>query len=219
MPSPGRTVGRLSVYRRLLQDEHEKGVTNVFSHQLASLAGVTAAQIRRDLMHVGCPGNPRLGYSVKVLKEAIEDYLTPAGEEKLALVGVGNLGRAVLDYFAGRHRRVSITAAFDRDPKKAGRVIHGCRCHPMEELPKIVATEGIAAAIIAVPAEQAQEVADELMLAGVTGILNFAPIALRVQRNVHLETNDLTMAIEKVVFFAREKATPGDLAMRARRAK
>ncbi len=216
MPSPERTVGRLSLYRRLLQAEQDRGVTNVFSHQLASLAGVTAAQIRRDLTHVGYTGSPRLGYSVGELKDAIEAYLTPAGEERLALVGVGNLGRALLDHFSGRHRRLSIEAAFDKNPEKAGRVILGCRCYPMDELEEVLRREGIVAAIIAVPTDQAQDVADALMLAGVTGILNFAPISLRTRRGVYLESNDLTMAIEKVAFFAREQSTSARMATRAR---
>lgn len=216
MPTPDRTVGRLSLYRRLLQAELDKSVTNVYSHQLASLAGVTAAQIRRDLTYVGYVGNPRVGYSVGELKQALEAYLTPDGEERLALVGVGNLGRAILDHFSGRHSRLCISASFDKNPEKTGRVILGCRCYAMDELDEVIEREGVKAAIIAVPTDQAQGVADILTMAGVRGILNFAPVSLRVKRDVYVESNDLTMAIEKVAFFAREKSASGSVATRAR---
>ncbi|MBE3123868.1 MAG: redox-sensing transcriptional repressor Rex [Acidobacteria bacterium] len=209
--TPERTVGRLSLYRRLLRTESEKGLRHIFSHQLAVLAGVTAAQIRRDLMCIGYQGSPRLGYDVQQLGESIESYLSPGGDQRLALVGVGNLGRAVLAYFARRHRRLSIVAAFDSDAAQIGRVINGCRCYAMEDLADVVRREDIAAAIIAVPAAQAQAVADAVTTAGVTGILNFAPVSLRVSRNVYVEHNDLTVAIEKVAYFARTRAQANEV--------
>ncbi len=178
---------------------------SIYSHQLASIAGVTAAQIRRDLTYIGYYGNPRLGYGVRELRESIESFLNPNGVERLALVGVGNLGRAILAYFSGRHRKLTIVAAFDNDPGKLGRVIQGCRVYSMEELSEVVRQEKIEAAIIAVPATAAQGAADALTAAGVTGILNFAPASLRVGRNVYVEHNDLTMAIEKVAYFARAR--------------
>lgn len=203
--TPERTIGRLSLYRRLLQQEWDRGVMNIFSHQLAAIAGVTAAQIRRDLTYIGYYGNPRLGYGVRELRESIESFLNPSGVERLALVGVGNLGRAILAYFSGRHRKLSIVAAFDNDATKIGRVIQGCRVYGMDELPEVVRENRIEAAIIAVPAPNAQAVADVLTMAGVTGILNFAPASLRVGRNVYVEHNDLTMAVEKVAYFARAR--------------
>lgn len=203
--TPERTIGRLSLYRRLLQQEWDRGVMNIFSHQLAAIAGVTAAQIRRDLTYIGYYGNPRLGYGVRELRESIESFLNPSGVERLALVGVGNLGRAILAYFSGRHRKLSIVAAFDNDATKIGRVIQGCRVYGMDELPEVVRENRIEAAIIAVPAPNAQAVADVLTTAGVTGILNFAPASLRVGRNVYVEHNDLTMAVEKVAYFARAR--------------
>lgn len=203
--TPERTIGRLCLYRRLLQGEAEKGPVHIYSHQLASLAGVTAAQIRRDLTYVGYTGNPRRGYGVTELRDALEQYLSPRGDDRLALVGVGNLGRAILTHFSGRHRRLEIGAAFDIDPAKVGRVVRGCRCYPMSELEEVVRREDIAAGIIAVPAAHAQSVAELLVLAGVTGILNFAPTSVQVGRNVYVETRDLTTAIEKVAFFSRAR--------------
>ncbi len=192
------------MYRRLLQAELDRGVSNIFSHNLASLAGSTAAQVRRDLTYIGCTGSPKTGYPVSELRDAIGRCLSPNGEERLALVGVGDLGRAILSRFRGRQGHLSITAAFDTDISKTGRVTHGCRCYSMSEIEDVVRREGIVAAILAVPADEAQGAAETLAMAGVTGILNFAPVSLRLPRNVHVENNDLTMAIEKVAFFGRE---------------
>jgi redox-sensing transcriptional repressor len=203
--TPDRTIERLSFYRRLLRAESEKGTKNLYSHQLAALAGVTPAQIRRDLTYVGYSGNPQHGYQVDQLREAVERYLSPRGQVHLALVGVGNLGRAILAYFSGRHRKLVIKAIFDSDPQKAGRVLQGCRCYPMEDLVEVVRREDIVAAIITVPAGEAQKVADALVTAGVKGILNFAPATLRVGGDVYVETKDLTMAMEKVAFFAQAR--------------
>ncbi len=203
--TPYRTIERLSFYRRLLKAESEKGKKHIFSHQLAALAGVSSAQIRRDLTYVGYSGSPQMGYEVDQLRDAVERYLIPAGQVQLALVGLGNLGRAILAYFSGRHRRLVIKAAFDKDPTKTGRVLHGCRCYPMEELKEVIRREHILAAILTVPASEAQRVADELVAAGVKGILNFAPSTLRVGGDVYVETKDLTMAIEKVAYFAQAR--------------
>lgn len=200
-----KTVGRLSLYRRLLVEASAKGVRNMYSHELARLAGVSAAQVRRDFMAVGYRGTPIHGYVVAELLGSISGLLDAPGPQKLALVGVGNLGRAILAYFAGRHATLSFAAAFDSDPAKADRVIRGCRCYAMAELGKVVAAEDIKAAVIAVPAENAQEVAEQLVAAGVTSILNFAPTTLRVKPTVYVEHYDLTTSIERVAFHARAR--------------
>jgi len=210
--TPDRTIERLSFYRRLLRAESEKGTKNIYSHQLAALAGVTPAQIRRDLTYVGYSGNPQHGYLVDQLRDAVERYLSPRRQVHLALVGVGNLGRAILAYFSGRHRKLVIRAAFDSDPNKAGRVLQGCRCYPMEALEEVVRREDIVAAIITVPAGEAQKVADSLSAAGVKGILNFAPATLRVGGDVYVENKDLTMAMEKVAFFAQARQETSEVA-------
>lgn len=201
-----RTIGRLSIYRRLLADLLAAKTSHVYSHQLAKAAGVTAAQVRRDLMVVGYSGSPTKGYDVQELKESIRLYLDGSEPQRVALVGVGNLGRAILAYFAGRRPNLAILAAFDKDPAKAGRVIHGCRCYDMSELPGIVATRGIRTAIMAVPAGEAQAVTDTLTAAGVKGLLNFAPAHTRVPMDVYVENVDITTSLEKVAFFARREA-------------
>jgi redox-sensing transcriptional repressor len=208
---PEKTIGRLSLYRRLLADAMARGVRSLYSHELAALAGVTSAQVRRDLMAVGYNGTPTRGYGVAELMGSISALLDAPVMQGVALVGVGNLGRAILAYFAGRHPNISFVAAFDSDPAKADRVIHGCRCYAMADLAGVIEREEIRTAVIAVPAESAQEVADELAAAGITSILNFAPTSLRVPAGVYVEHNDLTTSIERVAFFARARAKSKEL--------
>jgi redox-sensing transcriptional repressor len=109
-------------------------------------------------------------------------------------------------YFAGRRPRLSIVAAFDTDPSKVNRVIHGCRCYDIADMARIVREAGIEVAVITVPARAAQDVADALVEAGVKGMLNFAPAPLRVPLGVYVEDIDMTMSLEKVAYFARQGA-------------
>ena len=205
-----RTIGRLSLYRRILQLLQAEDVRSVFSHQLAAMAGCTAAQVRRDLMAVGYVGSPARGYDVSGLMESIRDFLDVPGGQRVALAGVGNLGKALLTYFAGRRPSLQIAVAFDSDAYKVNRVIHGCRCYPIESVAEVLKARDIRVAIISVPAPAAQQVADALVQAGVRGILNFAPTRLRVPPNVWVEDIDMAVALEKVAYFARRGAAPAD---------
>lgn len=199
-----RTIGRLSLYRRLLRDLLADGEKNIFSHQLAAMAGGTAAQVRRDIMAIGYSGSPVHGYDIERLLTSIGQFLDASQTQNVALVGVGNLGRALLAYFVGRHPTLSVVAAFDNDPAKANRVIHGCRCYPLDDLKSLVKEQDIRLGIIAVPAPEAQGVANALCQAGVRGLLNFAPLRLWVPEHVYVENLDVTMSLEKVAYFARQ---------------
>ena len=198
------TIGRLSLYRRLLHVLQAEGARNIYSHQLATIAGCSAAQVRRDLMVVGYSGSATHGYEVAQLIESLRGFLDAPGGQGVALVGVGNLGKAILSYFAGRRPNLQIVAAFDNDPYKVNRVIHGCRCYAMEHLYEVAHAQGIRLAIITVPAQSAQGVADTLVQAGIRGILNFAPVRLRVPPHVYVEDIDMTVSLEKVAYFARQ---------------
>jgi redox-sensing transcriptional repressor len=202
---PDKTIGRLSLYRRLLNRLHSEGTRFVYSHQLAALARVTPAQVRRDIMSIGYSGNPNRGYDVLELTESIGQSLDDPQGQKVALVGVGNLGRAILNYFSGRRPRLAIVAAFDNDLRKCDRVVQGCRCYNIEQLPEIVREQGITVGAIAVPATEAQQVSNILVQVGIRGILNFAPVRLHAPANVYVEDFDMTTALEKVAYFARGK--------------
>jgi redox-sensing transcriptional repressor len=201
-----RTIGRLSLYRRLLAGLLADGVQSVFSHQLARLACSTPAQVRRDLMTVGYRGSPVSGYDVPRLLESLRECLDAPGGQGVVLVGVGNLGKAILSYFRGRRPSLEIVAAFDNDPAKTGRIIHGCRCWPMERLGEVVREQKVRTAVITVPAADAQKVAEAAVEAGVGGLLNFAPVRLRVPPQIHVEDMDMSIALEKVAYFSRHGA-------------
>jgi redox-sensing transcriptional repressor len=202
---PIHTIGRLSLYRRLLLDMAAAGLRQTFSHQLASAAISTSAQVRRDLMTIGFTGSPRHGYVIPDLVDAINLVLARSIETHVALVGVGNLGRAILAYYSGRQPWVRIVAGFDRDPDKTNRVIHGCRIYDIAAAPDVLARERIQAAILAVPVREAQAVADHLVAAGVQSFLNFAPLRLRVPPGVFVDNMDMTTALDRVAYYARQR--------------
>ena len=135
---PVQTIGRLSLYRRLLLDLSAGGMRQIYSHQLASAAVATPAQVRRDLMMIGFTGSPRKGYAVEDLIAAVNAVLAKSVETSVALVGVGNLGRAILAYYTNRQPWVRFTAAFDCDPDKANRIIHGCRVYPFDQVEDVL---------------------------------------------------------------------------------
>lgn len=200
---PQRTIGRLSLYRRILRELASENVSSAYSHVLAAKAGLTAAQVRRDLMVIGHSGTPYHGYNVRTLREHIEGFLFPKTEQRVALAGVGNMGRAILAFFAGRRPKLRIAASFERNPDKCDRMIAGCPCYHIEDAPKVIRELGVTVGIIAVPAEEAQYVAGLFVGAGITGILNFARTALRTPPDVFVENIDLAMAMDKVAYFAR----------------
>ena len=181
-----------------------QGERSIYSHELAALIGGTAAQIRRDLMAVGYSGSPTHGYDIRELVVSIGNFLDAPRLQGVALVGVGNLGRAIMAFFAGRRPKLSIVAAFDNDPYKVNRVIHGCRCYSLDEAPKVVKEQGIEVGILCVPSGVAQDVAERMVRAGIRGILNFAPVPLRVPADVFVEDIDMTMSLEKVAYFSRQ---------------
>jgi redox-sensing transcriptional repressor len=202
---PVQTIGRLSLYRRLLLDLSAGGMRQIYSHQLASAAVATPAQVRRDLMMIGFTGSPRKGYAVDELIGAVNAVLAQSVETSVALVGVGNLGRAILAYYTNRQPWVRFVAAFDRDADKANRIIHGCRVYPVEQVEDVLGREGIRAAVIAVPAAEAQRVADRLALAGVRSFLNFAPVRLHLPTGVFVDDMDMTTALDRVAYYARQQ--------------
>jgi redox-sensing transcriptional repressor len=176
---------------------------------LAVLADVTPEQLRRDLMNVRYEGSPTRGYEVVVLEERIGTFLDPPTTQSVALVGVGNLGRALFAYFLGRRPLLQIVAAFDIDPAKVDRMINGCPSYHISEARTVMRDKGINVAMIAVPAAAAQSVADTLVEAGVRSLLNFADVRLRLPPDVYVEHIDIGVTLEKVAFFARRPAAAG----------
>lgn len=199
---PQNTVNRLILYRKLLRLESKDNSNNIFSHRLATLAGVTAAQVRRDLMLIGYSGSPVRGYKINELAASIDSFLDTPACNNVAIIGVGKLGRAIMDYCYGIHSKIQIVAAFDIDPLKVDRVIHGVYCHHIKDLEKYIKENSIKVAIITVTADEAQKVADMLIYIGITGILNYTPKRLSVPETVYVQNQDMMMSLEKVAFFA-----------------
>lgn len=199
-----KTIERLLLYRRILLTSQLQPTTFIYSHQLAKLSAVTPEQVRHDLMAIGYFGSAVHGYQVAKLLESISEFVDHQDTEKVALIGVGHLGRAILDYFRGRRPKIAITAAFDNDPQKIDRVIHGVRCYSMDKLESIIQQERIIVAILTIPADAAQKVAERLVSAGVRGILNYAPVNLNLSPDIYIENRDMLLAVEKVAFFARQ---------------
>jgi redox-sensing transcriptional repressor len=187
----------------MLLHAKEDGKQGMYSHELADVTGVRAPQVRRDLMEVGYSGHSRNGYEIAGLVCRLDAYFGMDQGIRMVLVGVGNLGRAILNYFVGKQSHVALEAAFDTDPAKVGRVIGGCRCYPLEQLQDIVSGRGVHIGIITVPAPEAQKVAELLIKAGVNGLVNLAPARLRVPSAIFVEDMDVTLAIEKVAYFSK----------------
>ena len=200
-PIPARTIERMVLYKRILGDLQGKGVSMLFSHQLADLAHNTSTQVRRDLMEIGYSGSPRKGYNVAELISAISQILDGSRERIIALVGVGNLGRAILSYFTYNHPGLTIAAAFDTDERRINRVVSGCRCYHFDRFEELVREKQINMGIITVPAMAAQSVADRMTAAGIRGILNFAPVPLAVPEGVFVDRIDIASALEKLANF------------------
>jgi len=198
-----KTVARMSRYRRLLASLHDEGVESIYSHQLARHAVVSAAQVRRDLMVIGYSGSPNKGYDVGACIDSIGSFLGAADRQDVALVGVGNLGRAVLAHFAGESAAVAIVAAFDIDPDLTEHSVHGCRCFHASRMETLVRDLGIEIAVLTVPGDAAQEAADTLVRAGVKSIISFAPVPLHLPNDIFVEYMDITAALESAAFFAR----------------
>ncbi len=201
---PHKTVERLSQYRRSLLMTLSKEKTHVFSHEIAQMLHLTPVQVRRDLMLIGYSGNLRKGYDIKELIELIGKIIDSEKGQRVAVAGLGNLGKAMISYFKGKRSKLSIIAAFDINPEKINRVYDGVPCYHMNQMPDIIKQHNISIGIITVPTEQAPEIAETMVLAGIKGILNYTPKPLNVPPYVYLEEYDMITSLEKVAFFAKK---------------
>jgi redox-sensing transcriptional repressor len=202
---PERTVERLSEYRRSLLQCLEEGKTHIFSHELANLHHNTAVQVRRDIMFIGYTSMQRKGYDVKELVDVIGDILDSEKGLNVAVIGLGNLGRAVTTYFVGKRSQLNILATFDVDRSKIDRVISGVKCYPLSRLKEVVENQRISIAIMTVPADSATAVTEQLVEAGIKGIMNFTTVPLNVPPEVYLDEYDMITSLEKVAYFVKSK--------------
>jgi redox-sensing transcriptional repressor len=201
---PRKTIYRLSVYLRCLARLKDNEIQTVSSEALAKVAGVKPTQLRKDLTYFGQFGTRGLGYDVAELSKMISDELGTTSLQPVILVGVGNLGLALLSYRGFEQTGFEIVAGFDIDPqrrrdKKISQPIFG-----MEEVAGFIREKRVKMAILSVPAAVAQEVANQLIEAGITGILNFSPIVLSVPEEVMINNVNLAIELENLSYFIQD---------------
>ncbi len=187
---PRATIQRLATYIQALEAFDRENVTVISSNPLAEASGVNGSQVRKDLAYFGEFGVRGVGYNVKSLIWAIKEALGLNREWRMALVGAGNLGRAILNHSEFRARGFNIIAVFDCDPFKIGEITHGLEVQCTGDLPRTAAELNIEMGIITTPPERAQRAAQHLVDAGINSILNFAPARIKVPGNVHVEYVD-----------------------------
>jgi len=197
---PKAVVSRLSLYLRELQHLLRDGHERTSSSQLGRLLGFSDAQVRKDLAYFGHFGHPGIGYRCDDLIRAIRKILGTDRDWPVAIVGTGNLGRALLGYKGFSHQGFRIMAAFDIDPQKVGATIEGVRVFHLDELAPVAAENKIKLGMIAVPASAAQSVADRLVAAAIEGIVNFAPMTITLPDDVCQVGVDLAIELEQLSF-------------------
>ncbi len=198
---PEMTIRRLSVYTRCLLQLEEDGVQTVSSQELAARFNLNSAQVRKDLAYFGEFGVRGIGYYVRGLKEELQRILGLDREWPVALVGLGNLGSALFHYKGFSRQGFRIAVVFDDDPAKAGREIEGVPIVATSRIPQEVRARAIQIAVLAIPAEAAQTVTDQLAAAGIKAILNFAPARLRASKDTRLKNVDLSIELETLSFY------------------
>lgn len=202
---PEATVARLPVYLRALYALAERGVTTVASDELARSAGVNSAKLRKDLSHLGSYGIRGVGYDVEYLVYQVSRALGLTQRWPVVIIGAGNLGRALANYGGFVTRGFRVEAVLESDPALVGGMLGGVAIRHVSELESVVAEHGIAIGVIAVPAGAAQAMCDRLVAAGVTSILNFAPLVLNVPDGVDVRKVDLSIELQILAFHAQRR--------------
>ncbi len=204
---PEATLARLTVYHRVLQTLADRGVASVSSEELATIAGVTSVKLRKDLSMLGSYGTRGVGYQVSSLLDQLGRSLGLTRDWSVVIVGVGNLGRALAHYAGFSSRGFRVAALFDADPVRIGEKVADLVVCSVSELAAEVSDAGATIGVIATPAGSAQEVADRLVAAGVTSILNFAPTVLSVPDGVDVRKVDLASELQILAYHEQRKAT------------
>jgi redox-sensing transcriptional repressor len=197
------SVGRFSLYLRHLETLRSEGAKTVSSGQLGGALGITDAQVRKDLAYLGSLGQPGIGYPTAELITALRRKLGIDRAWSVAVVGVGNLARALLRYRGFQQQGFRIVALFDADPAKVGQRVDGLEVYGPGQMAEVLAATGAELGLLTVPSEAAQTVADALVAAGIRGLLNFAPVVLRLPPRISLVTVDLAVQLEQLAFLVQ----------------
>jgi redox-sensing transcriptional repressor len=203
---PEATVARLPVYLQLLVEQAELGIDSISSDGLAELAGVNAAKVRKDLSYLGSYGTRGVGYEVDYLVYQFRRELGLEHEWPVVIVGAGNLGQALAGYGGFNERGFPVAGLVDIDPAKLDAVVGGVRVRPLSDLAQIVSSKGVSIGVVATPPGAAQDAADKLVKAGVTSILNFAPVVLSVPTGVTVRKVDLAVELQILSYHEQRRA-------------
>ena len=198
---PAATVTRLPVYLRYLNELTQKGIQVISSHDLAELAGGNGPQLRKDLSYLGELGTRGVGYEVKDLARQISKFMGLDREQLAAIIGAGKLGTALLHYKGFAEKGFRIRAIFDVDLQKVGKKIDGLFINDIEDLEKVVKEEKIEICIITTPASEAQKVVDRVVSCGISAVLNFAPVSLKVPDGIIVRQIDLSVELQILSFY------------------
>jgi redox-sensing transcriptional repressor len=201
------TIRRLSLYLRLLEEFAAHGIETVSSEALATRGGTTSAQVRKDLSFFGSFGKRGLGYAVPELMEQLRDILGLKRRYRVAMVGAGKIGSALLQYHGFRQRGFDIAAIFDVDPAKIGTRWNGLTIQDVSTMEQVLGTEPVDMAVLVTPADPAQPLADRLVKLGVTAILNFAPVQIVVPEHVVVKNVNLALELETLSYALHNRAT------------
>ena len=208
---PEATVARLPVYLRILAEQAEDEVDSISSDRLAELAGVNAAKVRKDLSYLGSYGTRGVGYEVAYLVYQIRRELGLTHDWPVVIVGAGNLGQALAGYGGFGERGFPVAGIVDVDPAKVGTVLGGVRVRHIDELSQIVQAKRVNIGVIATPSASAQDAAERLVRAGVTSILNFAPVVLSVPRSIEVRKVDLAVELQILSYHEQRRASANPL--------
>lgn len=201
-----RTIERFFRYSQFLHTLQDGGTDHVYSHELAAAVSISPEQVRRDLMGFKLRGTPQRGYPITPFLQELHLHLESTTMTKMVLVGVGNMGRAILSHFTARRPDLHVVAAFDRDPEKVNKTYSGCPVLHVSQVARVVGKEKPVIGILAVPPDSAREAAEALVAAGVRGLVNFAPVKLEVPAGVTVEQPDISFCIDKTAYYARKHA-------------
>lgn len=201
---PEKTIERLSEYRRTLRSCLAQGITHIFSHVIAGMHGITAVQVRRDLMLIGFSSDTKKGYDVQVLIDHIGGILDSQTPMNVAIIGMGHLGQAITKYFNAKRLKLRIIASFDIDPGKTGTTIDDIPCYDMESFEQTVDRLDINIVVLSCPTEVASELVLPIINSGIRGVLNFTSKPLNFPKGIVVENYDITTLLEKVAYFVKE---------------
>jgi redox-sensing transcriptional repressor len=209
---PDIVVGRLPIYLRALSRMAAAGQTVTSSHELGRSLGISSAQIRKDLSHFGEFGKQGTGYQVEYLVDQLRRILKVESDWDVVIIGAGDLGRALANYNGFADRGFRIRAIFDADPHRIGQMLGGHVVQDAREIERALPELGVRLAMMAVPAAAAQAVTDQLVAAGVRGILNYAPINVHVPDDVHVQYIDPVVHLQRMTFYVDAPAETPKLA-------